>query len=381
MAKFKLPPISPLLGSNIKTFFNTLSFGKVEPEYYFKVILSFLVVLIGTPFRRFDSWYYQNKIKKQKDIKAPVFIIGHWRSGTTFLHNLMLQDKQFGFVTTYQSVFPNNLIAKFVFRIFMKAHIPDKRPGDNVKLAVNLPQEDEFALSNMNPYTYYQFMYFPREYAGFYKRFIRFDQEKEIEKQWMKDYDRMIRQALFNTGGRVAVLKNPCNTGRIQTLLKLYPNARFIHIVRNPVTVFLSSRKFFTELLPTLWFHKVDRGFIEKMVFEVYEWIMKDFQETYPMIPSENLIEFTFEDFENDPMKYMERIYRQFDLENFEQAISGLEAYITKTAGYKKNKYEEISGNLLHEILERWGFAMSLWNYKVPKNLDIIKKEAVDMKS
>lgn len=35
--------------------------------------------------------------------------------------------------------------------------MPDKRPTDNMELAVDLPQEEEFALANMMPYTYYNF--------------------------------------------------------------------------------------------------------------------------------------------------------------------------------------------------------------------------------
>ena len=37
----------------------------------------------------------------------PVFILGHWRSGTTFMHNVFSCDKHFGYNTTYQTVFPH----------------------------------------------------------------------------------------------------------------------------------------------------------------------------------------------------------------------------------------------------------------------------------
>ena len=41
------------------------------------------------------------------------------------------------------------------FKKNMRWLMPDKRPTDNMELAVDLPQEEEFALANMMPYTYY----------------------------------------------------------------------------------------------------------------------------------------------------------------------------------------------------------------------------------
>ena len=45
----------------------------------------------------------------------------------------------------------------------MAALMPNKRPTDNMELSPDLPQEEEFALSNMMPYTYYNFWFFPKK--------------------------------------------------------------------------------------------------------------------------------------------------------------------------------------------------------------------------
>jgi len=259
----------------------------------------------------------------------------------------------------------------------MKSQMPEKRPGDNVRLAVNYPQEDEFAMSNMNPYTYYQFMYLPETYKLFYRRFIRFEGMENIKQKWIADYQKMIEEACNNTGGQIPMLKNPCNTGRIPLLLDAYPDAKFIHIVRNPITIFLSARKFFTELLPTLWFHEVDEKFIENMVLDVYEMLIRDFLEVKSQIPEKNLIEFKFEDFERNPMYYLEKIYNQFSIPNYTKTKIYFEDYIRKMSNYRKNKYEVIPEDLMFRIQEKWGFAMDLWHYDLPEYLDVIKKEAV----
>jgi omega-hydroxy-beta-dihydromenaquinone-9 sulfotransferase len=377
MSKFRLPPISPLLGSTLSTYARTLSNGRIEPRYYLKMILTLFIVLIGIPFRWYEELVYYFTVRKKKDPANPVFIIGHWRSGTTFLHNILCNDPRIGFVTTYHSVFPNNLWSKLIFKRFMKARMPETRPGDNVRLEVGYPQEDEFAISNMNPFTYYQFMYFPEGYRDFYKRFIRFENNPEFLDKWKADYRKMIKKACVNTKGSVPVLKNPCNSGRIRILHEMYPNARFIHIVRNPVMIFLSARKFFTELLPTLWFHKVDEKFIEEMVFEVYELLMRDMLAMKDMIPAENYLEIRFEEFEEDPLAHLEDIYDHLQLQGFTDVRSNFSAYLGSMEGYRKNRYQEIDEAIIEKIRERWGFAMELWDYGIPANLKLVKKEAV----
>jgi hypothetical protein len=104
--------------------------------------------------------------------KDPVFILGHWRSGTTFLHNMLCSDPQSAYVSTYQSVFPDNLASQAIFKTFMKMNLPEKRPSDNVKLGIDLPQEDEFALSNMIADSFYHFFYFPEKYRDYYTRSV-----------------------------------------------------------------------------------------------------------------------------------------------------------------------------------------------------------------
>ena len=97
----------------------------------------------------------------------PVFILGHWRSGTTFVHNVFSCDKHFGYNTTYQTVFPHLMMwGQPFFKKNMSWLMPDKRPTDNMELAVDLPQEEEFALANMMPYTYYNFWFLPKYHAG-----------------------------------------------------------------------------------------------------------------------------------------------------------------------------------------------------------------------
>ena len=371
MAKFKLPPISPLIGSTPISYIQTIRGRKIEKKYVVKTILSSIIVLISGLFQWYEKIYFNIRCRKYVLNSDPIFIIGHWRTGTTFLHNMLSKDPRMGYVTTYQSVFPNNLYSKFLFKTFMRIMIPEKRPGDNVRLNVTFPQEEEFALTNVNPWNYYQFMYFPSDYDEYYEKYIRFNHiPARIYKKWKIDYQRLIKKAMINSGGSIPLLKNPCNSGRINVMLEMYPDAKFIFIIRNPVIVFLSSRKFFKELLPTLWFHTMEEPDLEEMIFTTFIKLINDYQELKSLIPSHNLIEIKFDEYEKKPLKFLEEVYKQFNLSDFNRLKPVFQEYINSLAGYRKNKYT-ITRELLDRILERWGFAMELWNYKVPENIEI----------
>jgi len=83
--------------------------------------LTFLIILVSTPFRWYEELYYYTYVRKSKKTSDPVFIIGHWRSGTTYLHHVLAADHQMGYVTTYQTVFPHYLYSKSLFLPFMES--------------------------------------------------------------------------------------------------------------------------------------------------------------------------------------------------------------------------------------------------------------------
>lgn len=149
MKSFKLPPPSPLSGSTLRLFFRLLGTCRVDRQHYPKVVFTFLLLLVASPFQWIDRLFFARRIDQYRFEESPLFILGHWRSGTTLLHNLLTLDPAAGYVTTYHAVFPNNLKSAWLFGTFMRIFMPRHRPGDQLELAVHLPQEDEYALSNL----------------------------------------------------------------------------------------------------------------------------------------------------------------------------------------------------------------------------------------
>ena len=369
MAEFDFIPVSPLIGSKMGNYLTTIKQSRVEKKYLHKVILTGIAIAIATPFH----WYESLRDPKKRPLKQPpVFIVGHWRSGTTFLHNLLCQAKAAGYMTTYQSIFPNNLYSKWVFKTFVNLNIPDKRPTDNVKLGASLPQEDEFAFENVLYPSLYNFFYFPDNVQKSYNQAILFKgkTEKDIIK-WQEAYHKLLLKGEINSAGDYMVMKNPANTGRLDQLLKLYPNARFIHIHRNPVIVYLSTKSFFEALFPSVNLHDISKEGIKEVVFDLYPKLMKRYLAQRSMIPGENLIDIKFEEFEKDPLDHTMKIHRQFNLGNSEESKKAYKAYLAKLKGYKKSTYK-ITAPELDRVKTEWAFAFEEFGYGVPDNIEVI---------
>lgn len=370
--QFSKVNLSPLTGGPISNIRKVLKGKHVQSKYFARMAVSTVVSALLEPFRLLDKTRFTKSTLSQTTLEEPpLFVIGHWRSGTTHLHNILSKDPAASYVTTFQTVFPDLLSSQAFIKPLVAVTMADKRPGDNVKLSVNFPQEEEFAITNINPYSYYQFMYFPKRYAEFYQRYIRFVAPPDVLAQWKVDYQELLKKATFNIPGRRLVLKNPANTGRIKPLLEWYPDARFIFIYRNPITVFLSTRRFFSHLLPALQLNDINEKQMLDLIFDVYESIMKDYLEDRSLIAANRLTELRFEDLEKEGLSRLDQVYRQLELTGFEQAKPAFSAYLKDKKGYKKNRHK-IDRATLDLILDRWGFAMEEWKYDIPENIDIL---------
>jgi hypothetical protein len=363
-AGFRLPLLVKLISSN-----------KVLPKYYFRALIIFIFNIINAPFRWYEKRFINPRISRSAIPEAPIFIIGHWRSGTTYLHNLLCQDPQMGYVTTYQGVFPDtmfNWLGKFIFKNFMALLIPPTRKGDNVKLAPDFPQEEDFILGMVNPLCFYYFWMFPKNIKEYYKKYIQFDGiSRELINEWNSEYQLLIKKALKNTNTRCFVSKNPPNTGRIKQLLEIFPDARFIHIHRHPVTVFLSTRHFFSKMLPFLQFQSITDEELEENILFVYREIMTQMIRDIPLIPEKNFIEIRFDDLEDDPLKEIERIYDKFGIPEKETALSEMKLYLSDSKDYQKNKLH-LNKAQLKKILKVCQFSMEKWGYSPPDNTELI---------
>ena len=365
LLEFSKLPVNTLVGADWKTF-KTLTEGQeIASDKRTKFLLTKAVCRLLSTLSFVQDRRYRKTLADKPLQHDPVFILGHWRSGTTFVHNVLSCDKHFGYCTTYQTVFPHFIMfGQGLFKPTMGWLMPDKRPTDNMELAPDLPQEEEFALQNTCPYTYYNFWIFPKRMMEYARRFLTFETATEEEKSaFRKAFDRMVRIALWNTGGTQFLSKNPPHTGRIKEILKMYPNAKFIYLVRNPYTVFNSTRSFYSNTIKPLELQHITDEEMQQNILDAYNLLYDAYQQEKHLIPEGNLIEVKFEDFEADAMGMTERIYRELSLPGFEEARPAIEQYVGKKRGYKKNKYN-YPQELIDLVNAHWGQTIDDFGYE-----------------
>lgn len=365
LLEFQKLPVNTLVGADWKTFKGITAHQTIDKGYRTKYRLTKAICWLLSRLNGLEASRYRKRLKDLPVNAEPVFILGHWRSSTTFVHNVLAHDKHFGYTTTYQTVFPHLMLwGQPFFKKTMSWLMPDKRPTDNMELNVDLPQEEEFALSNMFPYSYYNFWFLPQNMLEYCDKYLTMEKATAEEKQLFKTtFLKLIKISLWNTKGEQFLSKNPPHTGHIRQILEMFPHAKFIYLVRNPYTVFESTRSFFCNTIQPLKLQHISDEELENNILEVYKRLYRRYEQDKQLIPAGNLIEIKFEDYEKDALAITEKIYKTLSLPGFENAKADIARYLDKKKGYKKNAYKYEDRTI--ELVEKnWDFALKQWGYE-----------------
>jgi hypothetical protein len=358
----------PLFGISLRRWFRLLqNNGGVDKQYRGKAMFITLTSIGTAPARFLFMMRYKKKINETKIQHPPVFIIGHWRSGTTYLHELLSQDPQFCHVSLWNTLVPDSFLVLEPVKKFLSGFLPTKRPMDEIAVEMDGPYEDEAALAVLYPWSFFHCLHFPKNAEEQYLKSIHFQGFSEEEKtQWKTTYLSFIKTVTLANHGKRVLSKNPPNTARITTLLELFPEARFIHIYRNPYLVYLSTKKMRKNVLETLALQNASQDDIEHQVIQNYIRTMQSYFEQKEKIPSESLVEIKYEDLVADPIKQVTHIYSQLKLPGIETALPEMQKYLEKQSNYKTNRYT-IDTSIIELVKQNWGFALDRWGYLPPK--------------
>jgi len=297
-------------------------------------------------------------------LNSPIFVLGHWRSGTTLLHDLLACDPAHGYPTTYQCFFPNHfLLTGGAVRKWFNIFLPRRRPMDNVPVGVDRPNEDEFAFANLGMGTHYITLAWPRHGPADMDYLDLVNLSEEERTRWERGFMWFVKRLSYKQKKRL-VMKSPAHTARIPTLLKLFPDARFIHIARNPLAIYPSTVKVWKVLNSVQGLHNPaqDDPWMEEFVFEVFKRLFKRYDETWGLIPDGHLTEIAFEDLAADPKAVMKQIYEQLDLGDFASAEPGMDEYLAGQKDYKPNVFN-LPDALRAKILKRWSGYIKRFGY------------------
>lgn len=316
-------------------------------------LLSFISVCWNFPLWLLQEVFYGRKIRRTKLVEDPVFVLGHWRSGTTLLHELLVSDPRHTYPDTYASFCPNHfLFSRSWIAWWLGIFLPPKRPMDNMLVHWDAPQEDEWALCNMGIPSPYLTLVFPNHGPQFQEYLDLRNLDPKALAEWKQAFSWFLQALTLQSPKRI-VLKTPLHTARVGVLLEMFPKARFVHIVRDPYALFPSTMKTWQRLYRYHGLQVPHYEGLEEHVFKTLIRMYEAFEEDRKQIPADRLCEVRYEDLVRDPVGQMERIYTSLDLGDFATARPAVEAYADRTRDYQVNRHE-LSPELRAQIAQRW---------------------------
>lgn len=327
------------------------------------------VLLINNFFNNFLMRLWQEAQYGRKadklQIQPPLFVIGHWRTGTTHLHELLSLDERFASPTTFECFSPTNfLIVEEAYTRLLSFLLPSKRPMDNMKMGWDRPQEDEFALTLLGARSPYRTLAFPNHGPVDTEYLDLAHLPPQAVRAWQKTLHRFLQRVALKNANRRLVLKSPTHTARLRVLVQLYPQAQFVHIVRNPYEVFPSTVNLWKSLYRTHGLQVPNFEGLEEFVFATFSRMMDRLAADRALIPEANFHQVRYEDLVREPEAEMRRIYERLNLGGFDRFLPQLQAYLATLKGYETNKYE-MTPEMRAAITRRWGPIIARLGYPV----------------
>jgi hypothetical protein len=337
----------------------------VDAPYWHRALVVTLLSGVNSFYRRREQELFREQIAATT-IQPPLFILGHWRSGTTHLHNLLAQDcSQFAFPNTYQVTNPHTfLLTEETHSRRFAWMIPKKRSMDEVALSFQVPQEDEFAPCLMSLKSLYLGTSFPRSEDN-YERYLTFDSVPQEEIQQWKNALILFLKKVTLRYQRPLILKSPAHTARIRLLLEMFPEAKFVHIHRNPYEVFQSCRHYYDTATWYSYLQRPNLDGIDDGIIDRYRRLHDAFFAQRGLIPEGRFHEICYDDLERDPVGQIWTLYHRLNLDGFDDCKPKLEHYLQGISSYRKNQFPALDETTREKIATSWKRGFDEWHYPI----------------
>ncbi|HMK42149.1 MAG TPA: sulfotransferase [Methyloceanibacter sp.] len=334
-------------------------FARGRYSFTLNCIPDVLALFLWVPWNSVLYWISEAKYRRAaqslKLDNPPIFVIGHWRTGTTFLHDLFSVDPSLAYPTTFECFFPHHfLLTEDTLPKVMKVLLPKKRPQDDVPVGFDRPQEEEFAMMMLGAGTPYITHAWPR-FGPADTDYLDFKGLSEKDKEtWVDAYMWLYRRLYLKHGEKRLVMKTPANAARLKLLTKLFPDARYVYLARNPLDVFPSTVKLWRALYSTQGLHNPPRldPWLDDYVLDMFARLTEDYEEDRHLIPEGHLVELRYEDFVRDPVATMRDIYRRLDIKGFDQAEAPMREFIGERKEHRVSHYE-LPEKLKRKVIDR----------------------------
>lgn len=236
------------------------------------------------------------------------------------------------------------------------------RAMDNMDSSLHHPQEDEFLWIMQGQPSPYLTLAFPNRPPQ-NERYLDLEQltPQELE-AWKRPLFRFVQQLYFRRR-KTVVLKNPNHSFRIKALLEVFPDAKFIHIMRDPYVVYPSSIHLLKSLSRVHSLQRPTFEGLDERVLSTYVDLYRKVDEGRELVDPSRFCELRYEDLISDPEGQLRRLYEHLDLGGFEQYLPRLREYLADHVDYRTNSYD-LTAEQRAMIDEKWGDVIDRYGYR-----------------
>jgi len=297
------------------------------------------------------------------EMPPPIFVLGFWRSGTTFLHELLCCDSRFGFPSTFACLNPTHFLLS---ERWTASHFNHEvaRPMDDVRYSWASPQEDEFALLALGAPSAYRALVVPSLMLDANQLLNLDAQTAEDQELWSETFEYFLKLLTLQQR-KTMILKSPTHGYRMQTLQKRFPDARYVLIERNPYEVFASNLKLWRTLTAKYGLESGSEKQLEEFVLSAYVLHQQAVSEGIRRCAPGFFAEVRYEELIDAPTEQVSRVYALLKLGDFTETCARLEEHLRKVSGHRRNRFQ-LTRSQKAQIDARWGNIIQQRGYGWP---------------
>jgi hypothetical protein len=232
---------------------------------------------------------------------------------------------------------------------------------DNMAAGWNRPQEDEFGLCMLGQPSPYLTIAFPNHPPQGHETLDPERMTAKARARWKQAFYRYLQHLSFKKPRRL-ILKSPPHSCRIKILLELFPDARFVHLVRDPYVVFPSTVHLWKSLYRVQGFQRPTFAGLEEYVFKTFTHLYRKIEEGRLLVDPSRFFELRYEELVRNPVEQLRSLYEHLGLGDFEPVRPRIQQYLASIAGYETNRYE-LTPQMRAEISRRWGDVIRRYGY------------------
>lgn len=335
---------------------------RIDPAYRCDAAIDAGFSAVNSAAALADDLFFHRKVSRTALPTNPIFILGHWRTGTTLLHELLSLDPALRFSNAYECFLPHHfLLSERWVKPWSAFALPATRPPDNMPIGWDLPQEDEFALVNLGLPSPYLTVAFPNEGLA-HSDYFELDQLAPAAlQQWQQVFTNFLRRLIAFRPGRL-VLKSPPHSFRIPTLQQLFPEACFLYLIRNPHDVYASTVHLWRSLFHTHGYQKPREDWIPEFVLDTFARLCRRMESTRGLVATQRFLVVRYEEFVANPLPALRQIYDQFAIGDFDTVEPRLRENLLSRKNYQKNRFQ-LPSTEQAKVAERWSEFFTMLDY------------------